>query len=1532
MTSTSTIGPYSTSNAVSTTHYKLVQSLEVERDSTDLQLSLNACLSNVRRSWAHSLPKPAQAYKDLVLVLYCHAQRETQDLTAEERELWDGEWALVGCQRLAGSVGVGSLQHRALGYRACAELFPPSSASSHPLKLLLINTLRSDLYAEGHAARWRLALRALTHENLVTSELVAAVKERVIELLQYDEGPTTGLRKLALEALVCMIKASTEQPDLITRARQAIVDLLAAELLPDPALSTLSAQSSYSPSADSSTTGTWRPSRSSSKNLQYGLILPLVFALSLLSPTFSTGTLAPLLAHLNKTLLASSASNRSDPSTKVFVLRALALLPTESWAGSAEAGPEGKGKGRGTTQYGEAQWGQESWVVILDGLKSSDENLRRATLHLLSIVDSNILNLHSAQTLATLETTQLPSTRSHLINMLIELLPYRSGTAPNGRARRLPEASAVIDLIKSLSKDAGATVVVPEIVLTTINTFRYLSTTKDQLDFAQKIWETEGRWSWKSDVTIGLIMAGTLHRTLEEDQPETGLGRARDLFAWLKDEHIEPSLQAMLLEPFILGALRIVSLSLSGDLDIEAQETLSEIEHSVANTMDSHQSTTGTHRLLQLSREVLARTANDPSTLQEIGRGTIDQSLADFGEAVTRAFRDPGREELGYIDRSDLETSTRATTPTDARQDRIEEISRSIAALKREQSELRRERQDRGGSWNDKVESLMSSPKRPVSLERQLLQDGSATAAQAAAAAANTSFRPGVAASGTATRTVPNGPPTHSGYLSIGDGFYSSWSFANQGTELSLAPNGAVSTAGTRSTASAGRISGAAGASNATDGIQLSQNALIGIIAGGSAGGIALLALLGWCCWKKKKTKKDEAGWWSLDDDPSKGAVKNVGQNQAGNASSGISKSEANPWQSTDSFTTGPYSANTNAEKQQQDWTRFDEKSTQRHWNPHPPIATPTNPQDHQAQRNELFARPGATQPRALASSPSASSLLPHQQPPRAPFAHPARPDTGNYSVNDVISFTGGSRQNAQYPPVSSVYPASAVDYPASATATPPPFVHPQHDPYSGLASGSQAITDASYPPQRPPRPSEVPSAPPSPYNYVKKAERPTSRDDGIAGRFMDVMTGKVGKEYQEDDAQEELDEQPKLRTKRQSVKPTKNAKSKKDTIMGLTDAYAGGGEEQWAQVELEPNPALTPPVRKSTLTRGSSKRSQRSAANSPTKPRFPRLPEDASTLAKPALTNSTNSVSHNSSRIDSKPLKELESYFGSFAPPNRSQRELSGVSQLTNRETDYSRGSTASSNVPRPGFARQQSFGTPGQVPTSDSQNSLSPLAVPQPGQPGAYGEFTHHPHSIYSTAAELSDMSTSGSSAGSPAKVRVGAGLGMSTSSSSIGTLAGQSPVTRSRLGTDVFGSPSSSHPLDPQRPDEAGVHSLSPAEQAILNQLGLASPSTAGERTPDLSLSSMRFDDSDHHSNDSVSSVNLVTPSTAQFSTGPTSLSPPSPTVELKTRSAATLAVPTSPSELAKNGFIPLAEMSKKLDQQYRSATLSMYNLYD
>ncbi|GAA6061772.1 hypothetical protein JCM10212_001378 [Sporobolomyces blumeae] len=447
----------------------------------------------------------------------------------------------------------------------------------------------------------------------------------------------------------------------------------------------------------------------------------------------------------------------------------------------------------------------------------------------------------------------------------------------------------------------------------------------------------------------------------------------------------------------------------------------------------------------------------------------------------------------------------------------------------------------------------------------------STSSTTAASTPGDTSFQPGAFATGTATRAAASGPPTNGAVSTLANSYYSSFSFAQQEPGLSRAAASA-SSAETSMTGVAGApiaaASGTAGLS--TEGTQLSTGALVGIIAGGSAAGVALLVVLGWCCWKRKKAKKVDAGWWSLEDDRSKrGTVKTSaigivpvahknGEWHGAGSFGGSSSSLSSP--------NGGYGG------EKQDWARFDEKHRQ--YSESRSTAAIPIPHDLQAQREELFGPPSNS--RTLTPSPPRATFAPptSSSPPRAPFAQASpRPETGAYSVNDVISFSGaGPRSTSQYPPTSTV-DSPRSNAPAASLPSRPSQPHSlassaaHHHAYNGVSVGPQPILASAYPPQRPLRPSQVPSAAPdspSPRHYVERAERPTSRDERVADRFMDVMTGKVGRGEFEPDPSARPPTQGGGRqvddglAPRNDLNVTVDGRNKKDTIIGLTDAYGG--------------------------------------------------------------------------------------------------------------------------------------------------------------------------------------------------------------------------------------------------------------------------------------------------------------------------------------------------------------------------------------
>jgi len=403
------------------------------------------------------------------------------------------------------------------------------------------------------------------------------------------------------------------------------------------------------------------------------------------------------------------------------------------------------------------------------------------------------------------------------------------------------------------------------------------------------------------------------------------------------------------------------------------------------------------------------------------------------------------------------------------------------------------------------------------------------------AADSRTPARPGVAASGTATKSVGNAPPTRS--RTHTSGTYT-FSFA---AESSALPRSSVVAADSSSSAVA-----------TTTG--LPTGAIYGIAIGGGVLAVLVLAGIGICCWKKRKNGKkvDAVGGWT-----------NLGDNGRGGPgqSRPVELSNAAAWASSDTLGAGgPYGGESKPWAQQSfsSLASHDDKGRGAHGHALPVFA----PQAHDAARRELLgsapARSATQQsfPRSATGASLASSAP-------ASGADRSRPATGAQSINDVITFRGQqapvaapvaqpapARVPSRTSPSSSPTPRSDVPLPPSTPQQQPAAraAQPAHLSFNGVPVGPQPITASAYPARRPNhRPSEVPSvggadvgAPASPYAFARRpeqAQRDTQElasDERLAGRFMEVMTGQVGREEQT------------------------RQRSKKDTILGLTDAYGG--------------------------------------------------------------------------------------------------------------------------------------------------------------------------------------------------------------------------------------------------------------------------------------------------------------------------------------------------------------------------------------
>lgn len=425
--------------------------------------------------------------------------------------------------------------------------------------------------------------------------------------------------------------------------------------------------------------------------------------------------------------------------------------------------------------------------------------------------------------------------------------------------------------------------------------------------------------------------------------------------------------------------------------------------------------------------------------------------------------------------------------------------------------------------------------------------------------AADTSLdRPGAAASGTATKAVGNTPPATTKSLSTVDAtYYSSFSFATK-SSISYDSNSLTS-----SSASSSASASAAAAAASTGGIELSQTAIYGIIAGGAAAGVILLAIIGCCCWKKRKAKKADEAWLG----GGKGAE---GKGIPVGGIRPFDKAAGSAWESTDSLAPNAGYAGGGGKG----WGGADSSISlatlaksdppqQRYASP-PPFAV----NNLDAARAELF------------SSPSSRSLTPSNLGPADP-SNRQRTHTDGHSVNDVISFSGAPKATSQYPPTSGP-PQSIVNMPPSPSQhalahSAPPSSRPFHLPQSAQHPPSPQQHTTRHPsspsqqfqpralllplgdiaPRRPSRPSEVPSeASSAPFSH-NAAHDSALHDHRLEDRFMAVMGG-AGNEREE---QQTRDRQSRF------VEPTAEQEAmrrKKDTILGFADAYAGGGEDDW--------------------------------------------------------------------------------------------------------------------------------------------------------------------------------------------------------------------------------------------------------------------------------------------------------------------------------------------------------------------------------
>ncbi|GAA5978087.1 hypothetical protein JCM10908_004224 [Rhodotorula pacifica] len=692
------------------------------------------------------------------------------------------------------------------------------------------------------------------------------------------------------------------------------------------------------------------------------------------------------------------------------------------------------------------------------------------------------------------------------------------------------------------------------------------------------------------------------------------------------------------------------------------------------------------------------------------------------------------------------------------------------------------------------------------------------TPAALAVGTSSTSFSPGVAASGTATSLAPDTPPAPSGFLTSGT---PSGTFAQQGVW------GPQSHSYQPVSSSASHAS----ASNSSTG--LSKPALYAIIAGGSAAGVILLALLGFCCWKRRKAKAadNDLGWRNLDTP----AARPIRDSQLMYKSGEDDGRQVSHIQH-DSYHTGVGSFAGQPEKPwaQQSFSSlssFDEKGQARGFVHDASDAYSLRSQ--QADQYSMHRQELLGSPRGLPRIQT-NATLDSFAPPPSIFANAHGRDSTAQSVNSVIDFSASPRQPPRarapssiqhaYPPSTPLQPPLRSDSHAAparqqqqqqpqqqppSRAQQPPQRHfePQPQPVSpehagkAASPGREAITARHYSSRPFGRASGVPSI-----DYAQQR----IEDDEVEQRVLEVMVGA----------------EPKAQT-------GPGSRSKTDTIAGIADVYAG------ADASVPDRESTSAPTRQLRPERTSSRK--RTPSAQPQTP-LPPLPS----ASNPAPDQQSSSGYTN--RVDSKPLRDLEALF---------ERLPSALSPV-----DEEQPSSASSASSRSRASEASSYAATNRY-TRDDAFSLQPLA------PARKASLAKYQQTSRPTA---------------PAPLRI---------------------AGKSLAGPNA--------PPNAVRDDPL---SMSVAERDVLSVLGDMQDSTSSRSPPELSFSGS-----------SPPSSAATTPS-SDMVTLPDFHLGRSPTSGLK---SSYLDIHDSPTH---SEFESLDAMNarKHADPSYRSATMSMYDMYD
>lgn len=488
------------------------------------------------------------------------------------------------------------------------------------------------------------------------------------------------------------------------------------------------------------------------------------------------------------------------------------------------------------------------------------------------------------------------------------------------------------------------------------------------------------------------------------------------------------------------------------------------------------------------------------------------------------------------------------------------------------------------------------------------------------------------------TSLAPDTPPAPSSFVTSGT---PTGTFAQQGTwgpqSHSYRPVSATPATSTMNAGSTG----------------LSKPALYAIIAGGSAAGVILLALIGFCCWKRRKSKaaEDDLGWRNLD----KPAARPVSSSQFIHNADSLA---ARDYQESSHTGVGSFAGPHEKPWAQQSFSSLssslNEKGPARGFvhDPSDAYSLHSHVADQQwANRQELLGSP-----RSLPRSQTNGTLDSFAAPPSVFTNAHLRDSTTAQSVNSVIDFSASPRQPPQARAPSSVQHA----YPPSAVPT---QFRQRTDSQHALAQKQQPYQQQPYQQrapveQQPQEQEHVSDA--SMQHVVAAAGRDSSHpftrasgvpsidyaqqridDDQVERRVMEVMMGA----------------QPEAAPSRQNARG--DAKSKTDTIAGFADVYGAAGTSDWDQghAEVESKQQRRP-------ARTSSRKRMPSIQTSTAPPPLP---------GPPVSSTAARSGQKYSSRVDSKPLRDLEALFERLPSPGHAAPSSSSTASSRSRVSEAS-------------------------------------------------------------------------------------------------------------------------------------------------------------------------------------------------------------------------------------------------------------------